>query len=260
MRMPVPKYFMIRSILESRLERNYAVGDRIPTEAELGEEFEVSRITIQQAMALLQRDGLVKRERGRGTFYTGPNRLRHDVKPSQLLETLIRSEPSGFARLISTGIVAASPRIAERLNLKPGASVVSIDRVGFINKEPILFIRAYLPSAIGKRLLEDEAQLTRFTLGELVEKVCGIRVGSVVQTIAATLADPSFAKHLGVEVGAPVLEGERTYKDQCDQPILFSDAFYRADRHRFVVNLNVPPVKSAIKRGDAIKKKRREDA
>ena len=191
---PIPKYFMIRSILEARLERHYAAGDRIPTEAEFGEEFQVSRITIQQALALMERDGLVSRERGRGTFYRGPNSRLHEAKPSQLLESLIRTEPNGFAKVISASIVTASPRIAERLRLPQGSSVVAMDRIGVIDDQPILYISAYLPVDIGSRILEDMNLLTQFTLGELVTKVCGLKIGSVVQTIAATLADPSLCQ------------------------------------------------------------------
>ncbi len=243
---PIPKYFMIRSILEARLERHYAAGDRIPTEAEFGEEFQVSRITVQQALALMERDGLVSRERGRGTFYRGPNSRLHEAKPSQLLESLIRTEPNGFAKVISTSTVTASPRIAERLRLPRGSSVVAMDRIGVIDDQPILYISAYLPVDVGSRILEDMNLLTQFTLGELVTKVCGLKIGSVVQTIAATLADPVFARHLDIEIGAPVLEGERIYSDESGRPVVFSDAFYRADRYRFVVNVNPSHVSSSI--------------
>jgi GntR family transcriptional regulator len=255
MRAPVPKYFLIKSILESRLERTFAVGDRLPSEAELGVEFEVSRITIQQALALMEKDGLVKRERGRGTFYLGPSTRRRDAKPNQLLESLIRSQPDGFARVVSTSIIPASPLVAARLNLQKGSSVVAIDRVGIIGDEPILFIYAYLPMDVGSHLLDDKSLLTKFTLGELVKDVCGIEICSVVQTIAATLADSGFAKHLGIEIGAPVLEGERTYSDQDGRPVIFSDAFYRADRHRFVVNMS-PTFVSKSGKGSASANKR----
>jgi GntR family transcriptional regulator len=238
MRFPIPKYFLIRSILQSRLERTFSVGDRLPSEAELGKEFEVSRITIQQALALMEADGLVKRERGRGTFYLGATSRRQDAKPSQLLESLIRSQPYGSARVISTRVMPASPLVASRLNLEKASPVIAIERVGMIADEPILYINAYLPLDIGQKLLEDEGLMTRYTLDELVSDRCGILIGSVVQTIAATLADSSFAKHLGVEIGAPVLEGERTYHDERGRPVVFSDAFYRADRHRFVVKID----------------------
>ncbi len=64
------------------MEPTFAVGDRLPSEAELGKEFEVSRITVQQALTLTERDGLVKRERRRGTCYLDPRQHRQDAKPN----------------------------------------------------------------------------------------------------------------------------------------------------------------------------------
>jgi len=253
MKMPLPKYFVIRSILASRLERDYTIGDKLPTEHELCHEFDVSRITIQQALSLLESDGLITRKQGRGTFYSKPALQRKEAQPNQLLQSLIRNQPNGFARLLSARVMSAAPRIAERLQIEKGAPVVAVERVGIIDGEPIIYITAYLPEDIGKILLEDEAMLTRFTLGDLVQKVCGIAITSVVQTIAAALADPHFSGHLGVEVGAPVLEGERTYYGDAQRPVIFSSAFYRADRYRFVVDLNdaAKPAISVGNRGDS---------
>lgn len=237
MKSPIPKYFTVKAILRSRLERESAPGDRLPSEQALCAEFKVSRITIQQALGLLEKDGLVVRHQGRGTFYCGLPYKRTETKPSQLLESLIRQQPNGFTRLLSGHTAQAPPRIAERLDLVRGSLVAEIDRVGVVDSEPIVYIRAYLPHEIGARVLQDLQALTRVTLGSLLHDTYGIEVDSVVQTIGATLADPAFAEQLGVEVGAAVLEGERTYFDRQGRPVIFSDAFYRADRHRFSVTL-----------------------
>jgi GntR family transcriptional regulator len=115
--------------------------------------------------------------------------------------------------------------------------VIAIDRLAFVDGLPIVFIQAYLCLALGRKLLADAPLLERNTIASLLKDRHGVAVDSVVQTIGASLADPSFAHHLGLEVGAPVLEGERTYYDPGGRPILVSLAFYRADRHRFAVTL-----------------------
>jgi GntR family transcriptional regulator len=236
-KVPIPKYFTIKAILCSRLERESVPGDRVPSEQALCAEFKVSRVTIQQALRLLEKEGVVARDQGRGTFYRGLPAKRMETAPSQLLESLIREQAHGFTRLLATRIVPATVRIAERLKLPAGALVVHIERVGVADGEPIVYIRASLPYDVGAPLLADEQILTRQTLGSLLHDGYGIEVDSVVQTIAATLADPALAEHLGVDVGAAVLEGERTYFDRAGRAIIFSDAFYRADRHRFSVTL-----------------------
>src|SRR6185369_12990659 len=145
MKSPVPKYFTIKAILEARLARDFAPGDKLASEQTLCAEFKVSRITIQQALRLLEKDGLLRREQGRGTFYSGPVTRRTEMKPSQLLESVVRRQLSGYMRLLSSSVVRAGPRIAERLAMSSDALVVTLDRIGAVESEPIIFMRAYLP-------------------------------------------------------------------------------------------------------------------
>src|SRR5262245_14789902 len=130
MRPPIPKYFTIKAVLRARLDREYAPGARLPSEAELCKDFEVSRVTIQQALSLLQKDGLIRREQGRGTFYVGASAPRTETRPSELFESVMRR--GGFTKVVRRGVITAPPRIAERLGLSAGAQIVALDRVGFL--------------------------------------------------------------------------------------------------------------------------------
>jgi len=237
MKPPVPKYFVIKSILQGRFDRDFAPGDKLPSEHALCAEFSVSRITIQRALNMLEKEGLIAREQGRGTFYHGAGARRTETAPSKLLESMVRQQPRSYTRLLSSKVAPAGPRIAERLGVPAGSLVVVLDRVGAVDNEPIIFMRAYLPEDLGRKVLKDPSALSRATLASLLNDTYGVKVDSVLQTIGATLADPVFAGHLGVEVGAPVLEGERIYFDKSGRRVIFSNAFYRADRHRFTVTL-----------------------
>ena len=237
MRGALPKYLLIKAILADRLERDYAPGDRIPSEAELCADFGVSRITIQQALDQLQKDGLIRREQGRGTFYLGPPAPRTETKPSELLEKVMKYREGAFTRVLRHGVQRAAPRIAAHLGLEQGATVIAIDRLSFVDDQPIAFTEAFLPEALGAKIMPDLDLLRQHTLASLLKDRHGIEVDAVVQTIGAALADPRFAFHLGIEVGAPVITGERTYFNVAGRPIFVSQTFYRADRHRFVVTL-----------------------
>jgi GntR family transcriptional regulator len=232
------KYHLIRSILRARLQREYTRGARLPTEFELCRMFEASRVTVQQALALLEKDGLIRREQGRGTFYLGEPPESSKTKLSGLLESVMKYRAGAYARVLGKRIVPATPRVAERLRLSPEAPVVSIDRVGIVDEQPILFIAAFLPADIGAPLLAEDGELSqRKTIVSILRDKYGIPVASVHQTIGAVLADPSFAQALGVEAGEPVLEVERTYFEAKGRPVNFSIAFYRTDRYRFEVTL-----------------------
>jgi GntR family transcriptional regulator len=105
------------------------------------------------------------------------------------------------------------PSGAERLCLPSGAEVVAIGRLGIVEDAPLLFILSYLPYEIGVYFLNGKATNERMTIAAELGEKYGIEISSAVQTISATLADRYFAGSLGVEVGSPVLEGQRTYDD-----------------------------------------------
>jgi GntR family transcriptional regulator len=235
MRTPIPKYFTIKAVLGARLDRECTAGERLPSEAELCAEFSVSRVTIQQALALLAKEGRIRRHQGRGTFYVGPAAVQTATKPSELLESVMRRD--GFTKVIRKGVIPAPAWVAARLQLPAATPVVALDRVGFLEDEPVVFIRGWLPLGLGARVLDQEDALLHTTVASLLRDRHGVPIEAVVQTIAAGLADPSYAQALGVEVGTPVLEGERTYVDDHERPIFLSITFYRADRHRFVIRL-----------------------
>lgn len=237
MRAPMPKYFIVKMVLEGRLERDYAAGGRLPSEEALCAEFGVSRITVQQALAHLVKEGRIRREQGRGTFCVDPGGQRTETRPSELLERVMKYRDGAFNQVLRHARGRATPRVAERLRLPVDAPVVVIDRLSFVDDQPIAFIEAYLPAALGDRLGAEGELLRQNTLASLLKDRHGIEVDSVVQTIGAAVADPRFAHLLGVDVGVPVLQGERTYRDASGRPIFLSIAFYRADRHRFVVTL-----------------------
>jgi GntR family transcriptional regulator len=233
---PLPKYYLIRSILRARLEREGLEGQRLPSEIDLGREFGVSRVTVQQALALLEKEGLIRREQGRGTFYLG-EQPRAEAKLSGILDSLVKYRDGGYARVVAKKLVRATPRLAAKLKLAPGAPVVAIDRVGVLDGHPVLYTTAFVPQSIGASLLDDgeDLALTRQTVGSILQDKYGVDVASVQQTIAAALADPAFAAHLGVEIGEAVLEVERVYVDRAGTPANFSVTFYRTDRYRFEI-------------------------
>jgi GntR family transcriptional regulator len=237
MQSQAPKYVTIKALLQARWESSMLPGDRLPSEKELCTAFSVSRATVQQALQIFEREGVIRRDQGRGTFYVGRAEGRTEQEPSQLLESLIREREGTETRVLRKALERPPARIAERLGLSREEQVVVLERLGLLDGAPLVFIYSYLPAAIGLRLLEDETQLKRMSLAAQLNDRHGQGIASVHQTISARLSDPCFAPALGIEVGVPVLLGERTYCDGEGRPVFCAVSYYRSDRHAFTMQV-----------------------
>ena len=238
MRSHLPKYITIKHVLKERLSRETSKGSRLPTEAELCAEFSVSRITVQQAMRELESEGLVRRERGRGTFYLGPEPGKPERRVITLIESLLQAGPSSKVELISKQVQAPPEHIAKRLDLPPGAHVVMFQRVGIADNEPVVHINSYVRHDVGIKIFDMDARLCECTIAEILHLDMGMSFSRMIQKTSATLANPQIADLLEVQVGDPILEGERNYFSKDNLPVFCSVSGYRADRYSFEVEFD----------------------
>jgi GntR family transcriptional regulator len=233
----VPKYATIKALLEVRWERSMLPGDRLPSEAELCADFDVSRATVQQALRIFERDGVIRRDQGRGTFYVGPVGRRTEQEPARLLETLIQEPEASGARVLNHQIARPPARVAQLLGLPRDEPVVMIERLCFLEGVPLVFSESFLPAPLGTKLLSDPKQLARMSLAAVLSDGHGVSIMAVRQSITARLSDPRYAPALGIDIGVPVLEGERIYLDAADCPVFCTISTYRSDRHAFVMHV-----------------------
>src|SRR5438270_7331253 len=124
---PVPLYFQIANVVQARIfGGTLHPGDPIGTEKELADEFGVSRITVRKALEVLRADGLLKLERGRGTFVADSPR---PVAPTALHlfvdDILARGESLEVIRE-EQGEVAATPAVARAFNIRVGTKVMRV--------------------------------------------------------------------------------------------------------------------------------------
>jgi GntR family transcriptional regulator len=238
MKAPVPKYHLVKTLLLERLEREYAKGARIPSAIEIAASFGVSRITVEQALALLEGAGVVSRKQGRGTFYQGAPYKREEAPLSGLLETVFRQRAGAHTKVLSSGWVNAPNRVSARLGIAPGTRVAELGRVGIIDGSPIMLISMWLIPQLGELVLGNLEEVQRSTsVMSFLRKRRKLKFGSTRQLIRATLADPTFATDLGVEVGAPVVQADRTYHEEAGSPVMYSESLYRSDRYSFEVTM-----------------------
>lgn len=236
--MPTPLYHKVRLILRDRIDRGYyGEGGRLPSEAELGKEFDVSRITVSRAINELARQGLVERRRGAGTRIVANPRQTRPVATGLkgLLQSLNDMGNRTQVEVLEFGFVTAPAEVQTGLEVEPGDTVQRAVRVRSHNGQPFSYIVSYIRGEIGRRFGRED-MVNKSMLSLLEEN--GVEIGSARQSFSATLADPATCGPLDVPVGTPLLVVTRTVSDASGRPVEFLRVLYRTDRYQYRMTLD----------------------
>lgn len=235
---PLPLYHQMYMVLREKLLEGGFDSDRpMPSEHELAKMFKVSRITVRRALEELEREGMIERHRGRGTFPTRTAAAQPPLRSNitGLLENLLAMGLTTDVKLIDFGYVGASREVADALRVAPGAAVQKAVRVRSIKGAPMSYLTTWVPEDIGRRYGKDD--LAARPLLSLLEEA-GVKVTSAEQTVSARLADARVADLLEVQVGAPLLSISRIVADQDDRPVEFIRALYRPDLYEYRMSMS----------------------
>jgi DNA-binding GntR family transcriptional regulator len=236
----VPLYLQLEQIIKSKiLTGEFSPGDKIPTETELCDAYQVSKITVRQAVLNLVNEGLLVRKQGKGTF-TRENGTKSasTFKFSGNINNLIR-DGLKMNEVIPLDITrkGATSKVAKSLNIDEGAQVVEIRRIRNFNKTPVSYIKNYLPLELGKRIKKQDL-LTKSMLQILRDKL-NIRVTDGIQYIEAIVADYDVSSALSVNLFSPVLYTELIIFTRDKKPVEFAQHFFRPDRFRYTIELKL---------------------
>jgi GntR family transcriptional regulator len=230
------RYQHIADVLRGRVtDGQYAPGHVLPSEAELGAEFGVSRVTVRRALEVLRDGGVVDARQGFGWF-VAQEPLRQDLGrlatiEAQLVGGGIRPE----RRILEFELVEPSGRAREVLGK---GRLLRVKRLNLADGAPFAVVTVWCPARLGERL--SVADVERSSFYELLD----VPLSGAVQIIGADAVSPADAALLGVPAGSPVLRCERTTSDTSGRPVLYSEHVFPAHRTEFVVEL--PHVEPSI--------------
>jgi len=232
----IPLYYQLETILRRKIDSGELTrGAVIPSEETLAQEYQVSRVTIRQALSLLVQDGLLIRHRGKGTFVSKTCRVLPASKLSGSLEDLISMGVLTQAKPINVSMRAPGEDARQALELGPEEQVLHIERLRLTDDTPLSYVNNYFPAAIGEKLMK--LDLDAKPLLVILEDDLGIEVGEALQTVEATVAEVDVAKLLETRVGDPLLKVKRTVYDVQHRPVEYVSVLYRADKYSFSVRL-----------------------
>ncbi|PWJ20584.1 GntR family transcriptional regulator [Jannaschia seohaensis] len=235
---PTPLYHRIYLVLrEQILDRKFAPDKPMPSENELASAYNVSRVTLRKTMERLEREGLVLRQRGRGTFAVPPasqTSVQADV--SGLVENLLAMGLSTTVKVLEFEYTETPPDAAADMELEPGTVSQRAVRLRSLSGRPFSYAETYVREDIGRNFTAEDMETT--PLLRLFE-LAGVKIASAHQRVTARAADNVVADLLGVEVGTPLLCIRRVVRDDTGAVIERIRALYRPDIYEFELNLTL---------------------
>jgi len=237
----LPIYYQIKQTIKGWIvNKEFGPGNKIPSENELADRFNVSRLTVRQAISQLTQEGFLNSRRGEGTFVTSNEDLINSFSlettgfMDELFSTQLSKVTTKWATL--SKMVAPKP-VKEKLQLEMGdEEVVQIKRVRLLRGRPFTYTINYLPVEIGARV--NEKDLYRRRLLEILERDLKVEFTEAVQTIEASFADQEVAEKLEVASGSPILFVEKIMYSKQHKPIELFQSSYRGDLFKFIVRFN----------------------
>ncbi len=210
-------------------------GDMLPSETELIEQYQVSRVTVRQALALLVKDGLIYRRRGLGTFVAVPKIEQGLNRIISFSDDMRRRGFRAGTVVLALDVKAASTEVAERLKLVQGDEIAYLERLRLADGEPMSIEISHLDHQLCPGILgHDFAQVP---LRETLERHFNLKLTRARQQIWSVVAPKDVAKKLSVGAGAPLFYIERISYSQRNVPVEYLQLFHRGDRYTLLNEL-----------------------
>jgi GntR family transcriptional regulator len=226
----IPYYQQLYEILRGKISRNeWRPGDMIPPESELIEQFGVSRSTVRQVLDQLVQEGLIYRQRGRGTFVAHPSLEQSMTRIVSFTEDMRQRGCEPSTKVLSADLIPAPEEIAAMLRIDPGEMLARLKRLRLADGEPMSIEESHLVARYSPDILKHD--YAEKPLRETLEQDYGIRLVNAKQTIRAILAPKEIADLLQIKPKSALLFLERVSFSQDAVPIEFLRIYYRADRY-----------------------------
>lgn len=232
----VPLYLQLKEAIWEQIEAGRLTpGDPLPSERELSVKYGISRMTCRQAIGELVAEGVLYRQRGKGTFVANPKISQGLLALTGFTEDMTARGLTPGAILLDVRETPATPRVVDMLDLQIDRTVVQIERLRTANGQPMALEACHLPARLCPGLA-DAAGLTG-SLYRLLKEEYGFELARARESLEAVLASRTEAVRLGVKPGAPLLLIERISYDRAGRPVEYVRSLYRGDRYRFNAEL-----------------------
>ncbi|WP_010280760.1 GntR family transcriptional regulator [Bacillus timonensis] len=231
----IPLYLQLMDIILNKIENgDYAENEKLPSERELCEMFDLSRITVRQTFQELEREGHIYKQHGKGTFVAPKLYNQSLYKLYSFTEEMKKIGKIPTTKVLEFELVTADQRLAAKMGLSPMEEVYKVIRLRLANEEPLMYEVSYLPTKLFPGLtLHDLSQKPMY---EVFNEKYNIGVNKATERFVATLIRKEEASFLGVPPNGPGMLIRR-YAYFQNELIEYTTSIARGDKFNYMVEL-----------------------
>jgi len=220
---------LTRILLEEIRSANWKLNDRIPSEDELSRTYNISKITVRQAINNLTSDGYLMKIQGKGTFVTSVLPVVGVAMRTIFTEEMFGKEVKAEKELLFRGIKEPAPDI--RSYLKTDGDIYYMLSRRLLNGHPAYVDESFIPYSITPEI--DSLDIASASLYFFLQEKALKKIFKVIQTVEVSQATGDSARHLDLDEGVSVLVVHRLFISSDNTPVAYTKLQGRSDRYKF---------------------------
>ncbi|MFO7815221.1 MAG: GntR family transcriptional regulator [Halanaerobiales bacterium] len=230
----IPLYFQIQEYFRKKIEKNdIKPGTQLPTERELSDELDVSRVTIRKAIRGLIAEGLCEKKVGKGIFVSD-EKIPINVHELEGTTNLLKKVANEMKTIENEkNIIEVNKKFQNIFDLNSNNKVLYLKRIRYIDNSPVILEHTYLP--INKYPNIQEYDFSN-SLYEILERDYNIIPDKSRGSFNILMAKEEEARLLNVQLNTPLLVKKATVFSKKGQAIEYNRSVYRSDKFNFLVN------------------------
>ncbi len=228
-------------IVEDILSSVYTPGDMIPTQADYARKYNVSRLTVRKAIDDLVFKGILRSEKGKGTFVCDIVSNTYSYRRlTGFTSNVVSKKVKTNSKILSIQEIKADKRLSVKLNIPPESDVILIERLRYTNNICVSFQRSFLAKHHVSNINFYSEDLEFGSLYEILQKKAGFVMTFVDEHIRAIRATEQIAKYFDTEEGDPVLFTTRVVFNSQNEPVEYCENYDSSDVNGiWVKSLNI---------------------
>lgn len=236
---PIPLYFQIKEQLKKYIEsNNLPAHTALPTEDTLAKKYNVSRLTIRNAMKELINEKIIYRIQGKGTFVSEKKLISDLNYLKGFNDEMKKLNKKAKSKVLFNGLIQPDTRIIEIFNLKKYQKILLLSRIRYENDIPRALENAYLNISVYPELIEiKEKNMEILSLYTLLKENFQIYPTYAKEEIEIVYADKETSQNLEIKENDCVLSITRLTSSQDNIPFEYVESKYRKDNFKLRITL-----------------------